>query len=117
MSRAGDYRHVVRLQKEVFIADGQGGFTKDWADIDTVPAQVITGGGAEMLHAGALEYTISYRVKFRWRSDVTPAQRLIWVDGTNNRILDVSGSVNPDGFHRDLELSCTERIPVPGPLI
>jgi SPP1 family predicted phage head-tail adaptor len=113
--QAGKYRHLVRLQKQVFTPDNQGGYTNAWTEIDEVHAEVIQGGGTEILHAGQLETVGTYQVKMRWRKDFTPAQRLIWEDGDESRILDVT-SASSDGKRRELTLGCIERTPGPGPV-
>lgn len=127
MPLAGDLRHLVRLQRQTFTADGRGGYDRAWSDIGTVHAMVISTGGRELLHAGQLEYMTTFNVVLRWRGDLTPAQRVVWEDPISglvaqtgitqatSRILDVLAATNEDGRHRWLSLSCAERIPPPGP--
>jgi SPP1 family predicted phage head-tail adaptor len=114
--QAGRLRHLVRLQKQVFAPDSQGGYTNSWTEIDEVHAEVVQGGGVEIMHAGQLETTSSYQVKMRWNPDFTPAQRIIWIDGDDLRILDVTSVSNPDGRHREMVISAIERTPGPGPV-
>lgn len=111
--RAGRLRHTVKVQKLANVSDGQGGYTIAWTDIDTIPAEVIPMGGQELLHAGQLEYTDQYRVTIRYRSDITPIQRILWLDDTNTRTLDILTGLNTDGRKRWLIMTAVERVPGP----
>jgi SPP1 family predicted phage head-tail adaptor len=113
--QAGKMRHLIRLQKQVLTPDSQGGYTNNWTEIDEVHAEVEQGGGAELLHAGQLESTNLYTVSMRWNGDFTPAQRVIWLDGDDSRILDVT-SVSTDAKRRKMIMMCIERTPGPGPV-
>lgn len=114
MAQAGRYRHLVRLQQRVFTSDGQGGSTEGWTTIDEIHVQVRSGGGTEVQHAGQLTSTNVYSVRMRWRDRFTPAQRVLWIDGDTDRILDVLSSSNPDDLRRELVLVCVERTPDAG---
>ncbi len=113
---AGKYRHLIRLQREVFTPDSQGGFTNAWTQIDEVHAEVRQGGGGEILHAGQLESVNLYQISMRWNQDFTPAQRVIWEDGDDSHILDVTSVSNPDGRRREMVIAAIERTPGPGPV-
>lgn len=115
MVRSASYRHSVRIQKEVRTADGQGGFTKTWQDLDVVPqhAEVIQGGGVELRKDDQTAFTNLYHVKMRFRDDVTPANRLIWVDGTVNHFLDIASVSDLTARRREITITATERVPGP----
>ena len=87
-------KHRLVLQQEVPSADGAGGYTRSWAEIATLWAEIvpITGGdsrsntisGKEVFIAGQVQAQVSHRIFLRWRNGVMPAMRLALEDRVFN---------------------------------
>lgn len=74
--RALDRR--MALQSVTTVADALGGRTSTWATTTSVWASLDPLGGREAIQAQALQSTLSHRVRIRYRTDVTPQQRLVY---------------------------------------
>lgn len=76
----GDLKYRVTLQESVLTPDGGGGFTQAWQDVAANPdiyAEIISLSSGEQLRFHQMEITATHRITLRYRSDVTPALRLV----------------------------------------
>lgn len=113
MPRAGLMRERVTVQSATVSADNIGGISDGavtWASIATVPdiwARVmpISGRGAERVNAMQLQSAISHEVTIRYRTDLTPAYRLVW----GSKALNIR-SISHDEKHRHTTLFCEEGV-------
>lgn len=74
-------RERVTIQENSTTPDGYGGAQDGWANIASTPivsADVMPVKGREGDDAGRLASVQAYLVTIRYRSDVTPANRLLW---------------------------------------
>lgn len=78
--RPGELDQRVELQKEVRTPDNMGGFTSSWVVQDEVWAHVRPLTGNEREQADRAQAEGGYKVIIRYRSDVTEAWRIRWVD-------------------------------------
>lgn len=106
--RAGLLRTRLTLQKPVRTADGQGGFTLDWQDVDTVWARVTPLSGREQMLAEQLSTGLTHQVSMRYYSGVLPTWRGVTDDGA---ILNIRSVSNPDSKRREHQLYCEQIIP------
>lgn len=104
MLRAGTMRHRVTIKANTPGQDDYGAATESWGTVATVWAEVRGLSGSEALGSGRVQATTTYRVWMRYRSDVTPAQRLVWGSVTLSIL-----SVSPDNSRTMLELICEEK--------
>lgn len=100
----GSLRHRVVIQRSTTADDGKGGQTDAWATLATVWAEVLPMRGNERRMAGALTAEIQYRVRVRYRTDITvqPTDRIEWGGVT----LEVHAVTDEDGRHRFWLLDC-----------
>ncbi|MFH1158058.1 MAG: phage head closure protein [Pseudomonadota bacterium] len=105
----GDMKHRVTFQKSVRTPDGGGGFAETWQNIDSNPivyAAIMPLSGGEQLRFHQLEATVTHRIVTRYRSDVTPAMRI--VRGT--MIYDIAAVTDRDGQGAYLEILATVKV-------
>lgn len=102
--RAGVLNKRVTLQTVGTSADGRGGVSETWSDTVTLWAHVEELSGSETFEAQQIASNLTHRVTLRYRTSVTPQQRLKY--GT--RILKIQSIRNPDQRNEMLELFCSE---------
>ncbi|MFZ5913631.1 MAG: phage head closure protein [Pseudomonadota bacterium] len=100
----GGLRQRVKLQRRISTPDGGGGADSGWADIAEVWAEVTPTGGREAQQGMRLASLNSYRVRLRFRADVSTADRMLF-DG---RILNIRSLINMASRGRWLECVCEE---------
>ena len=99
-------RHPVVIQQRVVTTDAYGEAVETWTTLAEEMADVRMQPGGESWTSGADQSVarLTHRVRLRYRSDVTPLNRVQW----NGRILDIESAVDPDGRSRELLLICAE---------
>jgi len=76
----GDLKQEITLQKRTRTADGGGGFTESWQNLDSHPvvsAAVVPLSSREQLRFHQMQTVATHRVTIRFRSDVTADMRII----------------------------------------
>lgn len=109
--QAGKLRHRVVLQQATTSQDSFGAPTPSWAALTggTVYASVEALTGREFLDSRQIEAQVDYRVRIRWRNDVTEQTRISWTDPMSVAHLFEIRAVLPDATsRRQLELMCAE---------
>lgn len=101
---AGRLNKRVILQTVSNAADGGGGVTETWADTATLWAHIEELSGDEGFEAQQVASRLSHRVTLRYRTNVTPQQRLKY----GSRILRINAVINPGQRNERLELLCAE---------
>lgn len=102
--RAGRLNKRVSLQTLANTTDGGGGFTQAWSTTATLWAHVEELAGREGFEAQQIASHLTHRVTIRYRTGVTPQQRLLY----GSRALKIESAVNPDQRNEMLELMCVE---------
>ncbi len=102
--RAGALDRRVTLRAKSLANDASGQAIETWADLATVWAEKRDLRGREYLAAQAVNAEVETLFRIRWRSDVTPANRLTY-DGKDYDI----AAVAEIGRREGLELRCTAR--------
>ena len=102
--RIGQMNQRVAIKQLAETTDVGPGKTVAWSTLDTVWAQVEPVNADEQIQGQGQASTADYRVRLRYRSDLTPAHRLLW-DGKTLQIL---GVLLEGGAKRYLNLRCGE---------
>jgi SPP1 family predicted phage head-tail adaptor len=80
-------RHRVAIQEQVETQNSNtGAMTITWENVmlnsdvvlSTVPAEVLTGAGREMVQGGAVQGEVTARINMRWFPGLTQAMRVLW---------------------------------------
>ena len=72
--RGGALRHVITLQSQAEVTDGNGDVSLAWTDFATnVPASYLSGPGREFMAAEAIRAEITGRFEIRYLAGVTVA--------------------------------------------
>lgn len=87
-------------------ADAYGAPVQTWTDLKTVYGAIWPLRGQEYLANKQLETSVSYRIRIRYTTDVTPSHRLRLGDTTT--FYDIKEVINPDLRNVYLELMCEE---------
>lgn len=104
----GAMRHQVTLQSPLTTDDGSGGRSVTWQTAAVDWAEITALSGDERFLAGAETATVNYRLRLRWRSDVTPQWRALLSDG---RVLDITAAYDAQGDRRWLTLDAQQGPP------
>jgi SPP1 family predicted phage head-tail adaptor len=99
--RAGDLRHRITVRRAAEIETPTGGYKEDWGDYATVAAEITAFDGREVVLDQALQGVSVYRVRIRWRDDLTTEDQL---RGScfGGRDVNVRSIADPDGRRRQL---------------
>jgi|SRR5215471_1881477 len=99
-----------------YVSDAQGGQAQGWADLSTIPAELLPVRASERLQAAAMQSQLDLRFRVRTLDSaiVTNKMRIRWTprwppSGQRERLLEIHG-VRPDGDGRRYQLiDCGER--------
>lgn len=75
---AGELDERVTIQRATETPDGMGGFAVTWAPVATVWAHVRPRSGRERAAFDRIEASGSYLCVIRRRTDIGPADRILW---------------------------------------
>ena len=106
---AGNLRQRVTIQSPTSASDGAGGSVTTWTNGATVWAEVLPVNGGEAFKAGLASATQFYKVTIRFRTDVTPRNRLMW----NGIPLNIRTCADLDGRREALLMSAESGAPEP----
>jgi SPP1 family predicted phage head-tail adaptor len=95
---AGRLRQRITYQAAVGTPDGSGGSTKAWSNLAYAWASVEPVNGGEVFKAGLLHATQFYKIEARFRSDITPLNRIMW----KGVALNIRTCADPDGRRESL---------------
>ena len=101
-------KHRVILQEATQSADGAGGFSTSWSDVDTVWAEIVPFASRsttqERLVAEQLDVQQRYRITMRYRSGVDAGMRVKY----GSRLFNILSVVNVQERGEALEIFCLE---------
>lgn len=115
------YRHRVEIQESVEAQDPvTGGISTYWATVyldtdtplDSVPAEVLTGPGRELVAADAKQAEVSARIQMRWFPGLLPTMRILW-DGNPYEIISIETDATA---RREYRVKCSTGILDPTPV-
>lgn len=113
--RPGDYRQRITIQEKVQAQDPvTGEITVTWANVildsntelDSVPAEVLTGPGREFIESGARQAETTARINLRWFPGLLPTWRILW-DG---RVYNITSIETDATARREWRLRCTDGV-------
>ena len=105
----GALRHRIAIEADSVTSDGGGGLDKPWATPTTVAkvwAAIQPLRGAERLKAQQLEESITHKITIRYRTGISPSQRVNF----KGRIFNIRSVINVEERNRWLELLCEEGV-------
>jgi len=109
--RAGLLNRLVHLQQISSIVDSDGFTSETWTDLATVWAQINPIGATERFEAAQTQEKITHQVTIRWRGDVTPKMRFLYVfPGTTQRIFLIHSILDPNEDHTEYNCLCEEYV-------
>jgi SPP1 family predicted phage head-tail adaptor len=98
---AGTLNQRMDIQSFTGASDGGGGTVKAWEKTATISAKVEPLNGGEAFRQGVANATQLYRVTIRFRTDINPANRLMW----NGTALNIRTCADPDGRREALVMT------------
>lgn len=105
---AGDLRHRIKIQQEVFADDPDTKETiSSWQDSCIVYAAVEPLRGREFFQALETHSELTTKIRIRYRPGITSEMRVIYGD----RILYIQAVIDPEERHQEMQLMCIERNP------
>lgn len=101
-------RHRMTLQEEIRTADSYGGYARSWQDVCTLWAEIIPlqslNRRSETMETGQIQATVTHKITLRYRSQITPGQRLTF----EGRAFNIRSVINTHEDHRSLEILAEE---------
>lgn len=110
--RAGKLRHYVTIEKprEHDQRNELGELVAPWSAVADVWASVEPLSARESFQAGQAMSTATHRITIRYRSDVSTANRIKYVDGGRTRYFYFDGALtSPDEMREVLTGTAQER--------
>lgn len=99
---ASTLKHQLVLQQRSTSADGVGGFTRSWSDVATLWAEIVPISGSEKFAYEQQTSRQRYRIKLRYRSDITPGMRLF--ETASSRVFDIKSVINTHEQDKIIEI-------------
>ena len=103
----GALRCLVTLQSKSATPDALGGRVETWATAATFYASIEPLDGSEATRAMQQGMVQPHRIRARYRSGVTPRQRISYL----GRVFDIRSVVNVEMRNRELEIIAEEVTP------
>jgi SPP1 family predicted phage head-tail adaptor len=113
---AGELWHRISITKTVEVDDGHGGWEETTVTVAAqVPAQVEPLAGRDLQYAQQIEPRATYRIRLRFRPDLTSAQTVTYHDNRrgDRRFEIVAPPLDLGERHWDHELLCREAEALP----
>lgn len=108
MPQAGELRETITIKQAVETRSGTGAVVVDWANatvIATPRASIEPLRGKEQLDLAIAKAELDYRIWIRFRSGITPQQRIFW----RTKELDIVSVSNFRTQNEWLEIMAKER--------
>lgn len=109
-SRIGKYRHRIEFQEQAQAQDSDTGeVSVTWVtvtNLDSIPAEVLTGAGREFITDAAKQSEISARINLRWFSGLQSHWRILH-DGL---IYNIESTETDSTGRREWRLKCTSGV-------
>jgi len=98
----GKMRNYITYEEATQATDGEGGYTKTWATVKQIWAQITPMKDTRKLEAAAVKFVGAFTFRFRYDTDIQPAGRFTY-EGVTYTI----HSVNDIGkLHRYMDAAC-----------
>lgn len=100
---AGDLRHRITVRRATEIKTDTGGYRTDWCDYTELWAEVTALDGREVVMDQVLQGISVYRVRIRYRTDLTPDDQLRSAGSCfGGRDVNIRSIADPDGLRKQL---------------
>lgn len=100
----GDLRHYLTLEQALRTPDAGGGATLSWVQVATLWASVDAIGGGERETADRADARTRYKIRLRYRADVTAGMRF----RQDTRIFNIRTVQDEEGRRQWLTCACEE---------
>lgn len=105
----GKYRHRIEFQEQVETRDDNGGVVLTWQTVEglsSVPAEVLTGPGRELVAANAQQAETVARINCRWFPGLQATWRILW-DG---HVYNIRPPETDSTARREYRIQCTDGV-------
>ncbi len=104
----GSMRDQIEIQAKTQVPDGGGGFNDGWESKGLIWGEVLEASAAIRFEAMKLEQDITHEVRIRHRIGIERDNRLIFVDDTGERFLEVQTVRDLNNKRRWMQILCRE---------
>jgi len=104
MGTVGEKRQRIRIEKQVPVADGQGGHSMTWALRVALWAHERQLSGAEALQAAQVTAVLSSVWEIWFRTDLSVKDRIV----VGTRVIQIEAIRDPTDTRVELHLLCSE---------
>lgn len=105
---AGSLDKRVTIQAQSRSDDEGGGQTITWADSGSWWVSISPTGGREFQAAQQTTPELTHEIRGRFRTDVTPKHRLVYVSNNTTRVFAIHAVLDPMERHEQAVCYCSE---------
>lgn len=102
---AGRFNRQLSVEKETEIADGMGGFAKQYQPFTTVWASICPKSAREFFEADNVHAEITHQITIRFLEGIAAGARFV----TGSRVFEIISIHDADETRRYLTCNCRER--------
>lgn len=110
MMRAGEMRHVVRIQSRSAAQDVAGEQVVQWNTVAERRASMRRSVGSEVFTSAQRQGRVPTEFRLRFMSGVLPRMRLTLVSESPVRVYDILAAVDVDGRRETLLITAVELV-------
>jgi len=105
--RAGQLRHIIKVQEKTDTIDGMGATVSTWTDKFQTRAAIWPVSSKERISSMKIESEITNKIRIRYRSGISSKERIKF----GSRIFEIKGTpINTDERNIMLDILVTEII-------
>ena len=109
MTPRGMFRHEMAVQNYGFTLDQYGQATKTWSTATTVLGHIETADGRTIESVDVTRGQTAYRLILPWIDSLTIKSRILLREtGKSDRVLEITGAVDPDLRRHELHVEALE---------
>jgi head-tail adaptor len=107
----GMFRHEMAVQNYTVSVDTYGQGTKTWSTAATVLGHIESADGGPLDSVEVSRGRVAYRIALPWIDGVTTKSRILLREtGKTDRVLEITGVVDPNLRRMYLEIEATEAV-------
>lgn len=106
--QAGALNRRLRLQKVTMTTDSEGMSIEAWSDVASLWAGINPMSATEVAQAAQTEERVTHHIMIRYRTDISPRMRFLYVTPQGTRVFFIHSLVQPDENHREMDCQAEE---------
>jgi head-tail adaptor len=110
MMRAGDMRHIVRVQRLSGATNAEGEHIPNWVTVVERRASMRRASGTEVFSSDQRQGRVPTEFRLRYTPGILPKMRLALISDSPSRVYEILSAVDVDGRRETLLITAEERV-------